>query len=649
MARLLPALVLGLLLPEQLGAQVELDVYMQERGARIGPLHYGIFLEDINHAADGGLYAELVRNRSFEDSDTLPLYWTLSTHRAQASMRLTDAHLMNAVQQHALSVEITATSRRGTVDLANEGYWGIHAATGRRYTLTLWAKACDYKGSLTASLRDSTGSRIYAEVKLANHMSGRWTKYTADLVANGDDPQARIVLTMDRPGTVCFDMVSLFPPTYKGRPGGCRPDLAQLLADLKPRFMRFPGGCFVEGEVIGGRLEQFKWKQSIGPIEERTSHVNVWRYRVTNGLALHEWLQLAEDLGAEPMYVTNVGVWHGGFAPHDSIDWYVQDALDAIEYANGDTTTRYGALRAANGHPAPFNLKMIEIGNENFQKDVRQQSDHYPERYIQFYEAIRARYPDMMIIGNVDAFDFNPEWRCQHPVDCVDEHYYRNPRWFIDRYRKYDTYDRSKPLVYVGEYAVTKEYGVNGNLSAALAEAVFMLGMERNSDVVRMSSYAPIFKNENEARWNPDMIHFNSSQTFVTPSYHVQRLMANHVGDCNVKFVEQGNDVPAEGDAEPAQRIYIAASVTDNGNTAYLKMVNPWSHETTVNVRLHDFGAAEAGIIRLSSEQGTDENSMEVPEKIHPVRLSPIAVSDGTMQLTVPAFALDIVQLEKKK
>ena len=737
-------------------AQIGLDVYMKKRSAKIDSLHYGIFFEDINHAADGGLYAELVRNRSFEDCDSVPLHWSLDTAGASAKMRLEGEGLLNPVQRKALKVEIASVDKSGKVELANGGYWGINAVKGRKYTLSLWAKAIGYKGTITASLQDKAGMATYATVRVTGKLKRGWQKYTVELLSDADDAQARLVLSMDAPGIVWMDMVSLFPPTFKGRENGCRPELAQLLADMKPRFIRFPGGCFVEGEVIDGKLEQFKWKKSIGPIEERSSHINVWKYPVSNGLGYHEYLQLAEDLGATPMYVTNVGIWHGGFAPHDSIEWYIQDALDAIEYANGDVTTKYGAMRAANGHPEPFGLYLIEIGNENYQRNVKQQSDHYPERYIQFYRAIKERYPEMVIIGNVDAFDFNPKWRNSHPVDYVDEHYYRNPRWFIDRYRKYDSYDRRGPKVYVGEYAVTKECGTNGNLNAALGEAVFMMGMERNGDIVKMNSYAPVFKNENEARWNPDMIHFNSGEVFVTPSYHVQQLFATHMGDYQVKCVEQGNCYPVEnvpvrhtvdsvlrvadnpqrytsakrfrytkndegvklyfhykgsddygvwhlgadhnkrynlelhrkgevctlaykyngvleegkwydarievkGDSVscflndelthqvslyPEQWIYTSATVTAGGATGYLKLANPTDKSVSIDIDFKDTGVKQVELLRMCSEKGTDENSMEQKELVRPQHVVTLPVSRGKLKLTLPAFSLDIITVK---
>lgn len=742
------------LLPVSTYAQISLNVFMKERGAKIDSLHYGIFFEDINHAADGGLYAELIRNRSFEDCDTVPVYWNLISVQSSANMKLVDDNLLNSVQRKALRIEITSMSKRGRVDVANEGYWGINAVNGRKYKLSFWAKAENYKGTISASLQDRSGQKKYAESKVNGKLKDEWKKYTLELCSDMDDTQAKLVLSMDRPGTVYLDMVSLFPPTFKNRANGCRPELVQLLADMRPRFMRFPGGCFVEGEVINGELEQFKWKSSVGPIEERTSHINVWRYPVTNGLGYHEFLQLAEDLGSTPMYVTNVGVWHGGFASHDSIDWYVQDALDAIEYANGDENTKYGAMRIANGHPEPFGMYLIEIGNENYQKDVKQQSDHYPERYIQFYKAIKEKYPYMQIIGNVEALGTDyPSWRNEHPVDIVDEHYYRSPRWFVDKYNHYDNYNRDSHKIYVGEYAVTREYGVNGNLNAALGEAVFMQGMERNSDVVIMNCYAPIFKNENEARWNPDMIHFNSGEVFVTPSYYVQKLFANNVGDYNVRCVEENNIYPVEnylvkysdgvdlvvaGNAKryiarkrfqytneqeeiklyfhyrdnencgiwhlgadhnrrynlelykkgevstlaykykgleegkwydawievandtvkcylddelihevslyPKQWIYTSASVTSNGETGYLKIVNPTDKEVTIDIDFRDTIVREAQLIRLTSANGTDENSMENKESVKPVDMGPLPVIQRKLKLSIPGFTLDIIK-----
>ena len=264
-----------------------------------------------------------------------------------------------------------------------------------------------------------------------------------------------------------------------------------------------------------------------------------WGYPTTDGLGFHEFLQLAEDLGAKPLYVVNIGIWHGGCTPLNELQSWIDECLGALEYANGPVTSHYGKMRAENGHPEPFNIAYIEIGNENYNwhmDDNSDQSDHYPERYRMFYDAIKARFPEVKCIGNVESWGTDhPRWRNEHPVDIVDEHYYRNPAWFVSQYHRFDNYDRKGPIIYPGEYAVTNGYGTTGNMNAAMGEAVFMLGMENNADIVRMSSYAPIFVNENRIQWRPDMIRFNSSKSFGTPSYWVQQLFPTHIGNRLVK------------------------------------------------------------------------------------------------------------------
>ena len=533
-------------------AQVTIDIDALERGPKVSPMLYGIFYEDINHAADGGIYAELIRNRSFEDG---PRYgapadmqgWsTYAAAPSQMTARLIQptkkTPLLNSVQHNALALDVKASASM-PVCLVNEGFWGINAVQGRSYRLSFWAKAPKYKGTVKATLCSQDGSQLYAETAISGFPAAKakgWTKYEATFTANGNDPQAQFALVFDGVGQMQIDMVSLFPPTFKNRANGMRPDLANMLWQMHPKFMRFPGGCFVEGQESPDNA--FRWERTIGPIEEREGHWNVnWGYRTTDGLGYHEYLQLAEDLGAKPLYVVNVGIWHGGMTPYDSIQPWIDECMNALEYANGPVTSKYGAMRAKNGHPEPFGIEYLEIGNENNQPDPRQQSDHYYERYNQFYKAIRAKYPEMKIIGNVVAWgDDNPKWNSTLPVDLLDEHYYRSPDWFANAFHKYDSYDRQGPKVYVGEYAVTNGYGKLGNMNAALGEAVYMMGMENNSDVVELASYAPIFVNENDARWRPDIIRFSSSRVMGTPSYYVQQLMPQHLGTQVVK-VEQND------------------------------------------------------------------------------------------------------------
>lgn len=539
-------------------AQSTLTIDAAQKGAAIGPLHYGIFFEEINHAGDGGIYAELVRNRSFEDDLPTKSFQprrrnanapgrTLQPRRGiigwhtvgQATAATHTEQLLNQAQEACLKLEV----KEAGAGIRNEGFWGINAVQGTKYHLSFWLRADQaWSGTITAALCKADGTPLGAATISAS-VKAEWARFEADITATGSDPQASLALTASAPGTLYLDVVSLFPPTYKNRPNGCRKDLAELLEALHPRFMRFPGGCYVEGQTTESNQLQnrFVWYNTIGPIEQRPGHLSVnWHYNVSDGLGYHEMLQLSEDLGATPLFVVNVGIGHGWVQPYDQLDEYIQEALNALEYANGPVTSKWGKLRADNGHPEPFGLRLIEVGNENanfYFDSNRDQSDHYFERYEQFYRAIKARYPDVQVIGNVQSWGTDePSWRSELPVDLLDEHYYRSPSWFADRYAKYDTYDRRGPKIYVGEYAVTQQFGVNGHLTAALGEAIYMLGMERNADVVAMASYAPIFVNENDQAWRPDMIRFNSERSFGTPSYWVQNLLSNHVGTQNVQF-----------------------------------------------------------------------------------------------------------------
>ena len=529
MKRPLFSLFLGMLALSA-SSQVTIDVDLAAQGHSVSPDLYGIFFEDINHAADGGLYAELIRNRSFEevyDSEAGIVAWKPV---GDSQIALTTDGLLNEAQRHALRVTIGKSG----AGVENEGFWGIDAQNGHQYRLSFWARALQGNpGLLKASLVGHDGTTL-GEIFIGDKIGKKWTRVEARFVCTGDDPKARFQLTAEQPCQLALDVVSLFPPTFKNRPNGMRPQLAQMLADMHPKFMRFPGGCFVEGQVSAENA--YHWQRTVGPIEERPGHMNAnWSYWVTDGLGFHEYLQLAEDLGAKPLYVVNVGIWHGGFTPVEELEPWIQEALDALEYANGDAkTTKFGRMRARNGHPEPFNLNLIEIGNENanfYFDSNRDQSERYFERYRKFYDAIKARYPQVQCIGNVESWGTDrPSWRSQEPVDILDEHYYRNPAWFADAYDKYDHYDRQGPKIYVGEYAVTSMFGKVGNMNAALGEAVYMIGMENNGDIVTMSSYAPLFVNDNAKNWPTDLIHFDSHRAFGTPSYWVQHLFANHVG-----------------------------------------------------------------------------------------------------------------------
>lgn len=537
----LAAALLAASVPLGAFSQVTLNFDAAKRGPMISPLQYGIFYEEINNAGDGGLYAELIRNRCFEDASA-PDYWSAL---GNPTMTITRSGLMNENRRAALNLKLNGADE----GISNTGYWGIACRGGESFKLTLWLKSdAGYKGKVTASISEkgAVGASGSADVQL----DGKWQKViielnapeTAQYIGDGN-----FDLTFSNAGSLTVGMVSLFPKTYKDRDNGCRVDLAQMLEGLHPKFVRFPGGCYIEGDGTLEGQRRFEWKKTIGPIEERPGHFNAnWGYPSTDGLGFHEFLQLTEDLGAEPLFVVNIGIGHGWIKDFTDIDEYIQEALDALEYCNGGIDTYWGAKRAENGHPEPFNMRLIEIGNENYNFDD-ERSDHYAERYKAFYDAIKAQYPEVTLIGNVEAWGTDdPSWRNSYPVEIVDEHYYRTPKWFESRYNKYDSYDRSGPKVYVGEYAVTDGFGTNGHLRAGLGEAVYMQGLENNSDICVMASYAPIFYNEERGGgWLPDMIRFNNERSFGTPSYYVQQLMPQYLGKQNIKWTEDGNIVNA--------------------------------------------------------------------------------------------------------
>ncbi|MBO4589780.1 MAG: carbohydrate binding domain-containing protein [Bacteroidaceae bacterium] len=523
-----------------------LNIDVNQKGIDISPTLYGLFYEEINHAGDGGLYAELLRNRSFEEVDhgipnrrfdngrgerfgrpanpNLLPYWSAVEG---ADIKPSTDNLMNAAQKRAMKLSVESATKAKPAGVRNTGYWGIPSVKGNKYTLSFWARADEKtRVSFTTGLKD--GDNWLAKKTFRKAVTTEWKKYKVTFKPSSTAENADFLLLLNQPGTLYLDLVSLFPPTYKNRENGCRRDLAEKLEALRPKFLRFPGGCFVEGM---SRESAYDWKRTVGPVEERPGHMNEnWGYLCTDGMGFHEYLQLAEDLGAAPLYVVNVGIWHGGFQPFDDIGTYIQDALDALEYANGDASTRWGKERIRNGHAKPFGLHLIEVGNENYQANPSEQSDHYAERYAQFYKAIKEKYPEVQLIGNVESWGTDyPTWRNENPVDLLDEHYYRSPSWFAGKYHHYDSYDRNGPKIYVGEYAVTSNCG-EGNLQAALGEAIYMMGMENNSDVVAMASYAPIFVNWHDRHWMPDMIRYDASRSWVSPSYYVQQLMAENVG-----------------------------------------------------------------------------------------------------------------------
>jgi alpha-L-arabinofuranosidase len=522
-------------------AHAQITVHADRIGPRVSPMLHGIFYEDINFAGDGGLYAELIQNRSFEHKESRYAWSEAKRGNAQGSFTVESTGGMNAANPHYLRLNVQG----GAYGIANTGFGGIALKRGDRYTFALRARANDAfrnGGSLLVLLQDKNGN-VLGEARISN-LTSEWKEHTAQLTASATNDHAQLSVLALNPGQVDLDVISLFPEkTFKNRKNGMRADLAQFVADMKPAFMRFPGGCIVEGDC---RENMYRWKETIGDIAQRKQNHNRWmsafpikspQYYQTFGLGFFEYFQLCEDMGAEPLPVVNCGMscqfqqanfW---MCPIPELGEFVQDALDLIEFANGPVTSTWGAKRAAMGHPEPFNLKYLAIGNEQWGED-------YLARYKIFHEAIKAKFPQMNLVTSsgpgVDDVWWNLSWGKfkdkSIPAEIVDEHYYRPPRWFYNHVERYDNYDRNGPKVFAGEYAA-HPLGLRNNMHAALAEAAFITGLIRNTDVVTLSSYAPLFAKIGDTQWIPDMIWFTNTQVYGTPTYHAAVMFGQNVGD----------------------------------------------------------------------------------------------------------------------
>ncbi len=498
-------------------------IQASQPGAVVSSNLFGIFFEEINFAGEGGIYSEMVRDRTFYNSNSA-VYWApVIQGSATGGISVDPTQPLNTNLPNSLKISMQAGT--GSVGAANAGFWGMSFQAGASYNLNLYALATNgFTGPLTVRLQSTNGSQVYAQTNFSG-LSTHWQNLTAALVASATDTNAQLVLSLGSPGTVWVDVVSLMPAaTFNSRTNGLRADLGGMLASLKPSFFRYPGGNFIEANNLTNSV---RWKTTIGPVSQRPGHNNdAWGYWSTDGFGLDDYLQFCQDLGMTPLYDINAGLALGyngatnNTVPLSQMGPWVQDALDLVQYINGATNTPWGAVRAANGHPAPYNLQYLEIGNENG-------GTYYNARYPLFYNAIKSNYPSLHLIV--------PNWGgipTTAPVEIQDEHYYASPATFISYATKYDSYSRSGPKVFVGEYAVTSGTTTYGSLAAALGEAAFMTGLERNSDLVLMASYAPLFANVNAMQWTPNLIYYDSArQVFGTPSYYVQQLFGQNRGD----------------------------------------------------------------------------------------------------------------------
>jgi alpha-L-arabinofuranosidase len=601
-----------------------ITIRADQPGPKINPAMWGIFFEDINFGADGGLYAELVKNRSFEFPDPLMGWVKISPSLAHGELSVRDDDSFDTNNAHYVRLLSEGTAPFG---ISNEGFRGMGVRKGEAYEFSAQIRGIDGSPILWVQLYGGDGT-LLDKVELKDFSPG-WKKYTATLHPKDTDANARLAIVLDGKGIVDLDMVSLFPEhTWKNRPGGLRADMVQALADLHPGFLRFPGGCIVEGSVLARR---YQWKNTIGPIEDRHLLINRWNYEFQHrptpdyfqsfGLGFLEYFQLCEDIGAEPLPILNCGMAcqfnSGELCPIDELGPYIQDALDLIQFANGTTNTAWGAKRAALGHPEPFNMKMLGVGNEQW-------GQQYIDRYTKFAEAIKAKYPDIQLVSAAgpDPADqrFQFAWsnlRARH-ADIIDEHSYAKPDWFFANSHRYDHYDRNGPKVFMGEYAAQSDYTVStknrNNLDCALAEAAYMTGLERNADVVRMASYAPLFANTEAWQWTPDLIWVDSLQVLRTPNYYVQQLFSRNRGDVVLPTQLEGVTKSASG----AEALYASATRDDRAGEIILKVVNPGANVQTADINLNGANVSSTANKTVLAGNLEDVNSMQLPQNISP-------------------------------
>ncbi|MDE7410258.1 MAG: carbohydrate binding domain-containing protein [Muribaculaceae bacterium] len=628
-------------------------------GAAIQPTMYGIFFEDINFGADGGLYAELIKNRSFEFPQTF-MGWNIF-----GNVQVKDDGPFER-NPHYVRLGNPGHGHKHT-GIENEGFFGIGVEKDKEYRFSVWARTVDgEKSKIRVEITDpDTMDDRQAIAKQDLEITGKeWKKYTVVLKPSKTDAKAhlRIFLTTPKSG-VDLEHVSLFPvDTWNGHENGMRKDLAQKLADLKPGVFRFPGGCIVEGTDMDTR---YQWKNTVGPVENRPLNENRWHYTFTNrfypdyfqtyGLGFYEYFLLSEEIGSEPLPILNVGLvcQYQNNDPHahaegEELQQFIDDALDLVEFANGSTDTEWGKLRAEMGHPEPFNLKYIGIGNEQW-------GPEYPERLQKFLDVMRKQHPEIKIIGSSgpdsegDKFDYLwPEMR-RLKADLVDEHFYRPEKWFLEQGRRYDNYDRKGPKVFAGEYACHGKGKKYNHFNAALLESAFMTGLERNADVVHMATYAPLFAHVEGWQWRPDMIWFDNLESFPTCSYYVQQLYGTNKGDNVLPLTMNGKTVAGDPDQNG---LFASAVVDKSANTYIVKVANVSDEPQELNLTFDGMKKATlAGgkAVTLHSDVETAENSLENPGLITPQE-KPIDASGNTWSTTIgpKTFAVYTFNIAKK-
>ncbi|GGZ34439.1 alpha-L-arabinofuranosidase [Echinicola pacifica] len=633
---------------------IALEVNLNEQISDVSPTMWGLFFEDINFAADGGLYAEMIKNYSFEFENPM-MAWRRVQDQGAKGYVFTNNH--ESAQANQKFMTLQRLNEAGDFGLTNEGFRGMAVKEGLHYTLTFIARLA--KGSdLEVNTRILEGDQVIASGSVGGFTS-EWAEYEIVLSPTKTLDGVNFQFLLAGEGELEVDLISMFPEdTWKGRKRGLRKDLVQLLADMEPGFLRFPGGCIVEGYDLENRYE---WKKTIGEMADREVIKNRWNtefahrttpdYYQSFGIGFFEYFQLSEDIGAEPLPILSCGLAcqfnTGEQVPIGALDEYVNDALDLIEFANGSVDSHWGAKRAEMGHPEPFDLKFIGVGNENW-------GPQYIERAKVFQKAIKAAYPEITIVStsgpSPDGEEFDYLWGELRKMDAelVDEHYYRTPDWFLENARRYDEYDRNGPKVFAGEYAAhsttVKEDFKRNNWEAAMTEAAFMTGLERNGDIVRLASYAPLFAHVDGWQWNPDLIWFDNLKSYGTTNYHVQKLFSTNPGTHIVPIRSKGKSLAGE------DGLYASATIDQQTKELIFKVVNTSEDPQEITIELKGkFSGSEDGIwIEMASDDLEAYNSLENPEAVAPEQKT-FEVNKKTIHLNLKGQSLNIGKLKTSK
>jgi len=635
----------------QLLSQRKLTVVADKPLTTIAPTMWGVFFEDINFGADGGLYAELVKNRSFEFPIAM-MGWDEERVNYQKGRILIINRSDNS--NNARFARITINNPEGIFSLSNEGFRGMGFHKEKQYDLSMMIRSGNPKDiKIKLQLLNYAGKVIGNG--LVENFSQDWKKYSATITTSDTAQRGRLNLIFEGQGVIDIDMISLFPhDTWKNRPGGLRNDLVQKIADLKPGFVRFPGGCIVEGRELTNR---YQWKTTVGNVTDRKLIMNRWNvefprraapdYYQSFGLGFYEYFLLSEDVGAEPLPILNCGMAcqfnSGEVVAMDELQPYIDDALDLIEFANGSITTKWGKIRNEMGHPAPFNMKFIGVGNEQWEPQ-------YIERYKVFEKAILSKYPNIKIVSGAGPYAegeyFNYAWKelKQLKPALIDEHYYKSPKWFFNNAGRYDNYERTGPKVFAGEYAAHSKDNADAesrnNWESALAEAAFMTGLERNADIVQMCSYAPLFAHVDAWQWRPDLIWFDNLNSMATPNYYVQKLFSTNKGTYVVAITE--NDKAITG----KDSLYSSAVIDKQKGELIIKIVNSASISQQVELELKGckMSKTEAIAQTLATDDIYSYNKVVELEKLKPDEKK-LLINTNKFNHSLPAYSVSVLRI----